>query len=245
MLRAALLGLCAASGAGGPVGAGALIGVTGCSRAEPPTPDASPFVARAPASALDPAGAIPSDAAPAAASLSTPPSSRAPVPAPAPIGSAGATEASAALGQTQEMPSADAASFRAHAVLLWRAIVDDNADTAMPFFFPLGVYQQVKDVGDPAADWNRRLVAAFRHDIHALHAKLGADATSATFVSLDVPSGRARWVLPGEEWNKIGYYRVFGTKLRYEASGETRTFDVKSLISWRGEWYVVHLSAIR
>ena len=55
----------------------------------------------------------------------------------------------------------------------------DDPDRAMPFFFPLGAYRQVKDVTDPAADWKHRLVAAYRRDIHALHARLGADAGDA------------------------------------------------------------------
>ena len=62
---------------------------------------------------------------------------------------------------------------------------------------------------------------------------------------LEVPEARGRWVDPGEEYNKIGYYRVFGSRLRYELDGDAHAFDVKSLISWRGEWYVVHLSAIK
>jgi hypothetical protein len=52
-------------------------------------------------------------------------------------------------------------------------------------------------------------------------------------------------VLPGEEYNKIGYYRVFGSRLRYEVDGAAHAIDVKSLISWRGEWFVVHLSAVK
>lgn len=116
----------------------------------------------------------------------------------------------------------------------------------MPFFFPLGAYEQVKDVGAPAADWKNRLVRAFASDIHALHGVLASGAASARLLSLDVPEGRIRWVDPGEEYNKIGYFRVFGSKLRYEdEQGNVKTFDVKSLISWRGEWYVVHLSAIK
>ena len=67
----------------------------------------------------------------------------------------------------------------------------------------------------------------------------------ARLVALDVPEARARWVEPGEEYNKIGYFRVFGSKLRYEVDGAAHAFDVKSLISWRGEWYVVHLSAVQ
>ena len=129
--------------------------------------------------------------------------------------------------------------------LLWQAIVRDDPDSATPAFFPVGAYQQVKDVADPAADWKRRLLGAFRRDIHAFHAALGDDAGAAKLVAFEVPDARARWVEPGEEWNKIGYFRVFGSKLRYEVDGATHAFEVKSLISWRGEWYVVHLAAIK
>jgi hypothetical protein len=142
------------------------------------------------------------------------------------------------------MPSSSAPGFAQRAAALWDAIDRDDPERAMSFFFPLAAYEQVKDIADPAADWKRRLVAAYVRDIHALHAQLGDLPGAAHFVSLDVPSARARWVEPGEEWNKLGYFRVFGSKLRYEAAGTSRSFDVKSLISWRGEWYVVHLSGI-
>jgi hypothetical protein len=142
------------------------------------------------------------------------------------------------------MPTAEGPAFEARRNALWDAIVHDDPDRAMPFFFPLPAYQQVKDVTDPAADWKHRLVAAYRRDIHALHARLGESAAQARLVAFEVPEARARWVEPGEEWNKIGYYRVFGSKLRYEVGGDERSFEVKSLISWRGEWFVVHLSAI-
>jgi hypothetical protein len=115
----------------------------------------------------------------------------------------------------------------------------------MPFFFQRRAYEQVKDVPDPDADYTRRLVAAYLRDVHALHARLGATADRAEFVGLDIPDARARWIEPGEEWNKLGYFRVFGSKLRYQIDGEPQAFDVKSLISWRGQWYVVHLSAIK
>jgi hypothetical protein len=142
---------------------------------------------------------------------------------------------------------------------LGEAIVRDDPERAMAFFFPLGAYEQVKDIGSPAIDWKRRLVAAYVRDIHALHARLAEaqalrdgppedSGTGARLLGLDVPDARARWVEPGEEYNKIGYFRVFGSRLRFEVGGPKQTlqtFDVKSLISWRGEWYVVHLSAIK
>jgi hypothetical protein len=197
----------------------------GCSHVDPPAPDGSPSVA------------LPELSAPAASggtSAGSAPMPESALPAPDP----------ASLPQTHDVPHAAGTAFEARRDALWDAIVNDDPDRAMPFFFPLGAYRQVKDVTDPAADWKHRLVAAYRRDIHALHMRLGADAGDARLIALDVPEARSRWVEPGEEWNKIGYYRVFGSKLRYSLAGEERTFDVKSLISWRGEWFVVHLSAI-
>jgi len=33
--------------------------------------------------------------------------------------------------------------------------------------------------------------------------------------------------------------------VRYRVDGQERTFPVTSMISWRGQWYVVHLGTIR
>jgi hypothetical protein len=158
------------------------------------------------------------------------------------------------------MPQASGAAFDVRVAALWSAIVQDDPELAMPFFFPLAAYEQVKDVSSPAADWKHRLVAAYARDIHALHGRLGEGGGQGEreskpgrqegdggteLTALEVPESRARWVEPGEEYNKIGYFRVFGSKLRYRLGGVEHAFDVKSLISWRGQWYVVHLSAIK
>jgi hypothetical protein len=209
--------------------AAAVLGAaSACSRQDPPAPDTSPSVALPEL----PASVAPS--APSTALAVSAPAAAAPVAAADP----------ASLPQTHDMPHASGTAFEARRAAFWDSIVADDPDRAMPFFFPLGAYQQVKDVGDPAADWNRRLVAAYKRDIHALHARLGSAPADAKLIDLDIPEARARWVEPGEEWNKIGYYRVFGTKLRYSVDGAEHAVDVKSLISWRGEWFIVHLSAI-
>jgi hypothetical protein len=128
---------------------------------------------------------------------------------------------------------------------LWDAIVADDPDRALTAFFPLGAYKQVKAIATPELDYKHRLVANFSRDIHRLHERLGAHASDATFTELEVASERARWVEPNEESNKIGYWRVFGSKIRYSVGGAPAAFDVTSLISWRGEWYVVHLSGFK
>jgi len=149
------------------------------------------------------------------------------------------------LPQTHDRPQASGAAFDARVAALWAGIVADDPEKAMSFFFPLDAYRQVKDVPDPASDWKHRLVAAYAHDVHALHARLRDDGDRASLVGLDVPDARARWVEPGEESNRLGYFRVFGSKLRYAVDGDARSFEVKSLIAWRGDWYVVHLSVIK
>jgi hypothetical protein len=103
----------------------------------------------------------------------------------------------------------------------------------------------VKAISDPAGDYQNRLIANFDDDVHALHSQLGPDAASAKLVGITVPDDQAVWVQPGEESNKLSYWRVYGTTLQYEVGGQTGSFPVTSLISWRGEWYVVHLGAIR
>ena len=147
--------------------------------------------------------------------------------------------------QTKDKPEASGAAFDARVAALWDAIVKDDPDRAMPFFFPVTAYEQVKAITNAASDWRRRLVAAYKRDVHALHKRLGDQAASAKFVRADVPQDRARWVEPNEESNKLGYYRVYGTRLVYELDGKERSLEVTSLISWRGEWYVVHLSGFK
>lgn len=219
-----------------------LTGLTGCPRGEPPAPpgiDASvaPLPAPVPSASVA-LGTTSSDA------------SAPPVDAGAPKTAATSTVDAGdpgSLPQTKERPKAEGDAFHARSTALWNAIVKDDPDLAMPFFFPVSAYLQVKDVGSPASDWKHRLVSAFKRDIHALHAKLGDKADSAKLVRFDVPDDRAKWVEPGEEYNKLGYWRVYGTRIVYTSGESTRerSFEVSSLISWRGEWFVVHLTGFK
>jgi hypothetical protein len=145
------------------------------------------------------------------------------------------------LPQTRDEPESDSASLAARGEALFEAIQNDDPDRAMGAFFPRAAYEQVKAITNPASDWKYRLVANFKRDIHVAHFALGRKSTACKFISLD-PGPSPRWVEPGEEGNKLGYFRVYGSKLRYSIDGQPRTIEVTSLISWRGEWYVVHLA---
>ena len=152
----------------------------------------------------------------------------------------------APLGQTDAFPSITSASYEDRIKLLWSAIVQDDPARAKPAFFPLVAYEQVKAIPKPAIDYERRLLAAFARDIHAYHQKLGKEPDKATFVRLDVPEAKAKWMDPGTEGNKLGYDRVLDSKLIVKRDdGKELKLDVKSMISWRGEWYVVHLAGFK
>ena len=148
------------------------------------------------------------------------------------------------LPQTTTLPSSATAPFRAEMAALWQGIVDDSAQEAMAAFFPRSAYLQVKAVADPAADFEDRLVAEYGLDIAAAHGLVAAGPGPAALVEVLVPTQYAHWVPPGTCLNRVGYYEVADSRLVYRHGTAVRSFGVASLISWRGQWYVVHLGAV-
>lgn len=146
------------------------------------------------------------------------------------------------LPQTQDEPSTSSAWFVAGSEALFHAIRDDDPVSAEPFFFPLAAYEKVKDVADPEGDYEHRLLAHFRRDVHAYHQKLGPRASDARLVGIELAEKNKRWMKPRSEGNRLGYFRVTHSRMRYDLGGREHTLEVTSFISWRGEWYLVHLS---
>jgi hypothetical protein len=146
------------------------------------------------------------------------------------------------LPQTHALPSAATRQFRARMAALWHGIVTDSAAAAMPAFFPRGAYLQVKQIPDPASDYRDRLLTSYRADIRAAHELLGSGVSGARLLYVSVPREWA-WIPPGYCYNRIGYWHAPGSRLVFEARGHVRSFGIFSLISWRGQWYVVHLAA--
>jgi hypothetical protein len=145
------------------------------------------------------------------------------------------------LGQTNAFPSTTTTPFHNAIYDLWLAVTTDNPSLALPAFFPEGAYTQVKAIANPQSDWQDRLWYDFTLDVAAAHALVGR---GATFLRVIVPDSDAAWVYPGACYNSIGYWHVPGSRVMYEQGGETRSFGIASLISWRGEWYVVHFGAV-
>jgi hypothetical protein len=146
------------------------------------------------------------------------------------------------LPQTAQLPSANTPGFHAEMDALWSAITTGSAELGRSAFFPETAYAQIKDLADPAADFQGRLFADFRLDVSAAHQLLGG--SGARLIEVQVPGSYAHWVPPGVCFNRFGYYEVPNARVVYDQGGQTRSFGIASMISWRGVWYVVHLGAV-
>lgn len=128
--------------------------------------------------------------------------------------------------------------------VLANAIITNNPASALSTFFPLEAYKQTKAISNPTSDWNSRLIKAFDEDIASANKMLGPNAATATFTGVTVPDA-AQWIKPGQEYNKGPYWRVLNSKMNFTIDGKNVSVPLTSMISWRGEWYVVHLGKIR
>lgn len=180
----------------------------------------------------------------ASATRGTSPSSSAtPVRQSAPVGPSVlpvAPPSAASLPQTSARPRTDDAAFGNAVHDIWLAVMTGDADNALPAFFPEKAYEQVKAIGDPHADWQGRLWYDFTLDVDAVHKLV---PRSATLVKVILPAQYAQWVGVGACYNRVGYWNVPGARVVYRAGGVTRSFGIASFISWRGDWYLVHLGA--
>ncbi len=148
------------------------------------------------------------------------------------------------LPQTSAFPAANTPLFKQLMADLWSGVIENRLSPALPAFFPLGAYDQLKAIGDAAGDWHNRLVYDYRLDIGAAHALLGSDPAGARLVRVTVVRSYGHWVPPGVCYNSVGYYEMPNARVVYRAHGQVRSFGIASLISWRGVWYVVHFGAI-
>jgi hypothetical protein len=144
------------------------------------------------------------------------------------------------LPQTTTLPSATTPWFKARMAALWRGIVRDVPSAARSAFFPRSAYLQVKAIPAANSDFRQRLLRNFDLDIHAAHSLLGRGVRTARLVGVRVPREWA-WIQPGYCYNHIGYWHAPGSRLIYTQGGALRSLGIYSLISWRGQWYVVHL----
>ena len=148
------------------------------------------------------------------------------------------------LPQTNAYPSGTSTQFKALMAALWSGVMQDSLSAALPAFFPKGAYLQLKSISNASSDWTDRLVHDYGLDITAAHGLLGRHAARARLIAVEVTSSYGHWIQPGVCDNRLGYYEMPNARVVYSEDGQTRSFGVASMISWRGVWYVVHFGAI-
>lgn len=127
---------------------------------------------------------------------------------------------------------------------LWQGVMTGSVTQAKSAFFPVGAYVQLKAIGAPRTDYEHRLIYDFGLDLRAAHAMVGGTTGAASLLSVNVPMQYAHWVTAGVCDNSIGYFEVPNARVVFDADGSVRSFGIASMISWRGQWYVIHLGAI-
>ena len=148
------------------------------------------------------------------------------------------------LPQTHTYPSGTSTQFKTLMASLWSGVARDSPSAALPAFFPLGAYLQLKSITGASSDWTNRLVHDYGLDIAAAHTLLGPHASRARLLAVEVPASYGHWIAPGVCDNRLGYYEMPNARVVYREDGQTHSFGIASMISWRGVWYVVHLGAI-
>jgi len=146
------------------------------------------------------------------------------------------------VADNKVLPPLESDELTERAKKLFEAIVHDDPALGESFWFPKEPFIPLKDVKGPDKYWDN-LHKTYARDIHALHRKRKS-WDGATFVGFKMGS-TPKWVPPGDEANKIGYYRSFRGKLTYRIEDQNVTIEVHTIISWQGEWFITHLSKFK
>lgn len=203
--------------------------LVGCAGGAAPRTSVSPVSAARTASPASPS--------PSRASTSTVRATAKAGPSALPVAPAGA----GAQPQTSAFPKTTDAAFAAEVHDIWLAVSTGDPDYAKPAFFPEKAYAQIKAIANPESDWENRLWYDFILDVAAAHKLV---KPGATLVRVETPAQYAQWVGVGACYNSAGYWHLPGSRLVYRQDGTTLSFGIASFISWRGDWYVVHLGAL-
>ncbi len=109
-------------------------------------------------------------------------------------------------------------------------------------FFPLAPYVAMKTglLTSPRGDWNDRLWAFYQLDVASAHHLLALHGP-VHYAGYRANLSSVTWIYPGGCENLFGYWHLPGVRLEFRGPRGVVSLLIASLISWRGQWYVVHL----
>ena len=139
-------------------------------------------------------------------------------------------------------PPATSDAFAARMTMFFNGFKSGNNALALKGFLPVSAYVVLKQGHGNAADWQYRLVDKdFIPQLNILRKRFGKDLPTATYVTTIVPEKSANVCPVGQEENKAPYWRVYMSRVVFQLDGKDRSFLINTMISFRGEWYIVHL----
>lgn len=109
-------------------------------------------------------------------------------------------------------------------------------------FFPQAAYVTMKSglVPSPSSDWTHRLWALYQLDVSSTHQWLAAHGP-VRYVGYRANLGAEARIAIGDCENHVGYWHLPGVRLEFRSARGPVSFLIASLISWNGQWFVVHL----
>lgn len=150
----------------------------------------------------------------------------------------GLTPAGSAEPEEPSPPAASADLDRRMRHLV-EAIAQDDARLAQDVLLPRDAYLALRDVSDPGRAYDAKLASAFKAQVHKLHGKTrGIEGASMTRFELGSQLTKA----PAKRREmKRATWRARHARLTYTVNGKPHHLDVRELVAWRGNWYVLRL----
>ena len=149
------------------------------------------------------------------------------------------TPVEAATVVDDALPAFTSDELTTRAKHLLEAIQKDDGELAGDIVFPRDAYLQVKDVPDPGKNWDTKVLAAFRKEVHALHHHTkGVERAVFTGFEVGQPTSEA---MPKKKDLKRMLWRSKRSRLAFTIDGKPSHFDVVEMTGWRGAWYVTKL----
>jgi len=139
-------------------------------------------------------------------------------------------------------PPIDSEELQSRARGLFDAVVQNNPALGEDLWFPREPFLILKDIKEPGKYWDQ-LHRAYVKDIDKLHKKRKS-WEGADFEKFE-PGAPPKWVKPGDEGNKIGYFRTVKGNLVYKLEGKSHKLEVRVMISWQKRWYITHLGKFK
>ena len=119
---------------------------------------------------------------------------------------------------------------------------DNNNALCDKAFLPMMDYVALKQGGGNQADWRNRLMYHFHLQLAQLRKRFAASLPGSTYNGYRIPYSTAHTVRVGAEENKAPYWQVFMTTMAFhDKNGRGHNFTINTLISFRGEWWIVHV----